>query len=60
MAVTHIHYSNSYEQRRAIYEFLITTYKLLDMSMTRDIRLIKSTRIGSGGLYPITVEYYNE
>ena len=56
MAVTHIHYSKTYEQRKAIYEFFITTYKLL--GMTKYIELTKPTRIGTGGLYPMTVEYF--
>ena len=58
MAVTYIHYSNSYEQRKAIFEFFITTYKLL--GMTRGIELRKPTRINTGGLFPMTVEFLNE
>lgn len=58
MAVTHIHYSKTYEQRKAIYEFFITAYKLL--GMTKEIELTRPTRIRAGGLYPMTVEYSSE
>lgn len=56
MAVTHIHYSKTYEQRKAIYEFFITTYKLL--GMTKYMELTKPSRINAGGLFPMTVEYW--